>query len=84
MYDLSMWIKFLNFLGLSRHVSFEDRLELGVNNSINKYYDTYKWLEKYDKETKSEPKLLADVEGLRNYFREVQGQDTIRRTNTPL
>lgn len=47
----------------------ETSLEEAVRYSVKKYYNTYKKLEEYDKESKQESKILVDPEGLQEYFR---------------
>lgn len=46
----------------------KNSLDEAVDRSVKKYYDTYKLLEAYDKKSKKEAGVLADSEGLREYF----------------
>lgn len=62
----------------------QKEIEAGVKHSIDMYYNTYKLLEKYDKQSKKDASLLADPENLRKYFRSVLGEDSVRRTHPTL
>lgn len=43
-------------------------LKEDVRHSVKKYYNTYKLLEKYDEKSTKSPEVLADPEGLQDYF----------------
>lgn len=62
---------FPKFLQRSKNIKEPKKL---VEYSINKYKNTYKWLEDYDRGTKETAKILADARIVQDALRAIQAR----------
>lgn len=78
-----MIIKMFNYF-FNRNSAKQQEIAEGVKHSLQKYEQTYKLLEEYDKQPEKSPEDMAGSGRLRELIREFQREAGVRRTNSAI